>query len=106
MGIKFDDEIQALWLLGTLPDSWEMFRTSLSNFTPDGTVIMDLAKSSILNEDMRRKTQGSCFSHSNALVVEKMGRSESQGLRNKDKSRDKSRGKYNKFANVKCHYCH
>ncbi|CAN6833372.1 unnamed protein product [Brassica oleracea] len=26
MGIKFDDEIHGLWLLGTLPDSWEVFR--------------------------------------------------------------------------------
>ena len=23
MGVKFDDEIQGLWLLNTLPDSWE-----------------------------------------------------------------------------------
>ncbi|KAJ4957644.1 hypothetical protein NE237_024755 [Protea cynaroides] len=36
MGIMFDDEIQALWLLGTLPDSWETFSMSLCNSTPDG----------------------------------------------------------------------
>ncbi|GKC60052.1 hypothetical protein Tco_1087650 [Tanacetum coccineum] len=29
LGIKFDVEIQGLWLLGTLPDTWETFRTSL-----------------------------------------------------------------------------
>jgi len=31
MGIKFDDEIQGLFLLGSLPDSWETCRMSLSN---------------------------------------------------------------------------
>ncbi|GKC62967.1 hypothetical protein Tco_1095565 [Tanacetum coccineum] len=35
MDIKFEDEIQGLWLLGTLPDTWETFRTSLSNSAPD-----------------------------------------------------------------------
>ena len=26
IGIKFDDEIIGLWILATLPDSWETFR--------------------------------------------------------------------------------
>ena len=62
MGIKFDEEIQGLLLLGSLPDSWETFRTSLSNSAPDGVISMDSAKSSVLNEKMRRKTQGSSSS--------------------------------------------
>ena len=49
MGIKFDEEIQGLLLLGSLPDSWETFRTSLSNSAPDGVISMDSAKSSVLN---------------------------------------------------------
>ena len=36
-----------------------MFRTSLSNSTPDGSITMDLVKSCVLNEEMRRKSQGS-----------------------------------------------
>ena len=36
MGIKFDDEIQGLFLLGSLPDSWETFRMSLSNSASNG----------------------------------------------------------------------
>ncbi|KAJ0527304.1 putative RNA-directed DNA polymerase [Helianthus annuus] len=58
MGIKFEDEVQGLWLLGTLPDSWETFRTSLSNSAANGIITMEMAKSSILNEEMRRKSQG------------------------------------------------
>ncbi|GKD60993.1 hypothetical protein Tco_1298502 [Tanacetum coccineum] len=26
MGIKFEDEIQGLWLLGTLPDTWDWLK--------------------------------------------------------------------------------
>nr|GFD13376.1 retrovirus-related Pol polyprotein from transposon TNT 1-94 [Tanacetum cinerariifolium] len=63
MGIKFEDEIQGLWLLGTLPDTWETFRTSLSNSAPDGVITMELPTgylgNFILNEEMRRKSQGS-----------------------------------------------
>ncbi|GJZ78164.1 retrovirus-related pol polyprotein from transposon TNT 1-94 [Tanacetum coccineum] len=59
MGIKFEDEIQGLWLLGTLLDTWETFRTSLSNSAPDGVITMELAKGSILNEETRRTSQGS-----------------------------------------------
>ncbi|GJU87980.1 putative RNA-directed DNA polymerase [Tanacetum coccineum] len=59
VGIKFEDEIQGLWLLGTLLDTWETFRTPLSNSAPDGVITMELAKGSILNEETRRKSQGS-----------------------------------------------
>ncbi|KAD4180550.1 hypothetical protein E3N88_29141 [Mikania micrantha] len=72
MGIKFEDEIQGLWLLGTLPDSWETFRTSLSNSAANGIITMELAKGSILNEEMRRKSEGSS-SHSDVLVTESRG---------------------------------
>ena len=70
MNIKFEEEVQGLWLLGTLPNSWEMFRTSLSNSAPNGTMNMDLVKSCVLNEEMKRKSQGSS-SQSDVLVAEK-----------------------------------
>ena len=56
MNINFEEEVQGLWLLGTLSDSWETFRTSLSNSTPNGSITMDLVKSCVLNEEMRRKS--------------------------------------------------
>lgn len=57
----FDDEIQGLWLLGTLPNSWDTFRTSLSNSAPNGIISMDVAKSIVPNMELRRKSQGSSF---------------------------------------------
>jgi len=96
MGIKFDEEIQGLFLLGSLPDSWEILRTSLSNSAPDGVISMDLAKSSLLNEEMRRKSQGS--SSSDVLVTDSRGRSKNWGSQNREHNRSKSR-------RSDCSYC-
>ncbi|CAH1444283.1 unnamed protein product [Lactuca virosa] len=101
MGIKFEDELQGLWLLGTLPDSWEIFGTSFSNSAPDGIITMELAKGGVLNEEMRRKSQGSS-SHSDVLVTESRGRSPSRGPNNKGKYRSKSKGK---FVDYECNHC-
>ena len=100
MNIKFEEEVQGLWLLGTLSDSWETFKTSLSSSTPDNTMNMDLVKICVLNEEMRRKSQGS--SQSDVLVTKKREKSKSRG----PKKRDRSKSKTNKFVNVECHYCH
>ncbi|KAJ0105024.1 hypothetical protein Patl1_19241 [Pistacia atlantica] len=96
MGVKFDEDIKGLWLRNTLHDSWENFRVSLTNSTPNGIVTMEYFKSGVLNEEVRRKTQGSSSSHSEVLVTENRGRSKSkgQGKNGRGKSRCKSRSKY------------
>ncbi|RDX63200.1 hypothetical protein CR513_58399, partial [Mucuna pruriens] len=53
MCIKFEDEILRLLLLNSLPESWETFKVSITN------VSLQMVKGSVLNEEMRRKTQGS-----------------------------------------------
>ncbi|GJT09207.1 putative RNA-directed DNA polymerase [Tanacetum coccineum] len=88
---------KGLWLLGTLPDTWETFRTSLSNSAPDGVITMELAKGSILNEETRRKSQGSS-SQSDVLVTERRGRSQSRGPSNRGNHRSSS--SKGKFADV------
>nr|GEW06738.1 SPX domain, EXS [Tanacetum cinerariifolium] len=103
MGIKFEDEIQGLWLLGTLPDTWESFRTSLSNSASDGVITMELAKGSILNEEMRSKSQGSS-SQSDVMVTERRERSQSRGPSNRGNHRSSSNK--GKFADVECYHCH
>ncbi|GJZ82180.1 putative RNA-directed DNA polymerase [Tanacetum coccineum] len=103
MGIKFEGEIQGLWLLDTLPDTWETFSTSLSNSAPDGVITIELANGSILNEEMRRKSQGSS-SHSDVLVTERQGRSKSRGPSNRGNHRSSS--SKGKFADVECYHCH
>jgi cell division cycle protein 20 (cofactor of APC complex) len=98
MCIKFDDEIQELFLLGSLPDSWETFRMSLSNFAVDGVLSMDLVKSSILNEEIRRMSQNSP-SQSEVIVAESRGRNKNRYSGNKGKGRSYSKNRYT------CVYC-
>ena len=105
MGVKFDDEIQGLWLLNTLPDSWETLRVSLTNSAPSGVVTMEYTKSCVLNEEMRRRSQASSSSasHSDVLVTEDRGRNKFRGQNDRGKSRSKSKSKY---KNITCDYCH
>ena len=104
MGVKFDEEIQGLWLLNTLPGSWKTLRVSLTNFAPGDIVTMEYVKSGVLNKEMRRRSQASSSSssHSDVLVTEERGRNKSRDLNDRDKSRSKSRSK---FKNVTCDYC-
>ncbi|VFQ72576.1 unnamed protein product [Cuscuta campestris] len=102
VGIKLEDELAALWLLNTLPESWEIFRVSIINSAPDGIVSMQTVKPAMLNEEMRRKMQGSS-SQSEVLVTEHRGRNANRDQRGRGKSRSKSKSRY---KNVECHYCH
>ncbi|KAK8601314.1 hypothetical protein V6N12_051151 [Hibiscus sabdariffa] len=101
MGVKFDNEILGLWLLATLPDSWETFRVSVINSAQQGIITLDLAKSGVLNEEVRRRSQGST-SQSEVLVIESMGRNREKDDKGRDKSRSKSRSRY---KNLECHHC-
>ncbi|VFQ70960.1 unnamed protein product [Cuscuta campestris] len=105
MGVKFEDEILGLWLLNTLPDSWENLCVSLISSAPGGTVTMEFVKAAVLNEEVRRRTHETSTSKSDVLVTENRGRSKDRdhGEFKRGKSRSKSRSKY---KNVECHYCH
>ena len=104
MKITFDDELQALLLLSSLPESWETLVVTVSSSAPDGVVTMSQVTSSLLNEETRRKSSGS--SHSEALMMENRGsgRSKSRAPHNCDKSRGHSSSISKK--NVECYYCH
>lgn len=58
VGIKFDDEVQALLLLSLLPNSW--LRTIRAVASTFGTIklIFDGIKYLILSEDVRRRNVG------------------------------------------------
>ncbi|WVZ01079.1 hypothetical protein V8G54_027148 [Vigna mungo] len=99
--MKIDDELQALLLLSSLPESWDTLVVTLSNSAPDGKLSLDNITDSLLNEESRRKERGSS-SYSEANVVENRGRSEhrSKGKREKSRGRFKSRSK-----GLTCFYC-
>ena len=72
MKLVIDDELQALLLLNSLPDSWEILVVSLSNFAPNGVLQLAMVKDSLLNEETRRKDMGKDIAQ--ALVTENRGR--------------------------------
>ena len=101
MKMFLEDELQALLLLSSLPDSWETLVVSFSTSAPGGKLTMEMVKESLLNEEARKKKGESSFG---VLVSEKpegCGRSKSrypQGHGSKDMSRGRSK-------NSKCFHC-
>ena len=90
-----------LWLLNTLPDSWETIRVSLTNSATGGEVTMENAKSGVLNKELRTKSQDTS-SHSYVLYIEDRGRHKTRDPRSRGKSRSKSKFKN---PNIICYHC-
>ncbi|GFZ04053.1 hypothetical protein Acr_16g0006770 [Actinidia rufa] len=68
---RFDDEMQALLLLSSLPESWETLVVSLSNSAPNGKLTTSMVMDALFNEEARRIEMGSTDqSESQALVLE------------------------------------
>ncbi|CAO2841500.1 unnamed protein product [Amaranthus hypochondriacus] len=66
--MSLNDELQALLLLSSLPESWDTLFESLSNSAPDGKLTMESVKASLLSEETRRKEMDSS-NHSEAHYV-------------------------------------
>ena len=63
------DEVLALLLLGSLPDNWETLVVTMGNVEIEGKHLsLECVKSSLLNEEARRKNKES-FSNHKALVT-------------------------------------
>ncbi len=99
MNLVLDDELQALLLLSSLPDSWETLVVSLSNSTPNGVLQLAMVKDSLFNEETRRKDMAK--DDAQALVTENKGRSKGRNSKGSGKSRSQSQTK----GKVKCFYC-
>ena len=70
MKLELDDEVQALLLLSSLPDSWKTLVVSLSNSTPNGVITINMVKDNMFNEETRRKELG-ISSNIETLVIER-----------------------------------
>ncbi|GFY95794.1 hypothetical protein Acr_11g0001000 [Actinidia rufa] len=69
--LQFDDEMQALLLLSSLPESWETLVVSLNNSAPNGKLTTSMVMDALFNEEARRREMGSTDqSESQALVSE------------------------------------
>ncbi|GAA0152200.1 hypothetical protein LIER_10740 [Lithospermum erythrorhizon] len=103
MGIDFSDEVQALWILGSLPESWETLSVSLSSSIPDGTLSKEMVCNSIINEELRRESvkTDSALSNNETLVYEGKNFVKKKSKQFKRKAKNPN---LNKKEDL-CHYC-
>ena len=100
--MKVDDELQALLLLSSFPESWDTLVVILSNSAPEGRLTMDSVADNLLNEEVRRKEREDS-THYEFNIVETRGRNEPRG-RSISQSRDKSRGHSKSCSRITCYY--
>jgi hypothetical protein len=99
--VKFDDEVRALLIFFSLPESWNDLVMYVSNsVSSSNTLKFDDVVGVILIEEMRHKR--TCETSGNALNMENMGRQKDRGkgLGNRDNSR-KGRSKYS-LGKIEC----
>lgn len=84
------DELQRLFLLSSLPNSWETLMASTSNPT-SSKITLDMVKESVSNEENRRKETS--IDHGQALITEDWGRGKNKGPRDDNKSRNRSKSR-------------
>ncbi|KAE8684911.1 Actin-depolymerizing factor 1 [Hibiscus syriacus] len=88
--IEFDDEVRALILLSSLPDSWNATVTAVSSSSGNNKLKFDDARDLVLSEEIRRRESGEA-STSSALHTESRGRT-SERISNRGRSKSR-RGK-------------
>jgi hypothetical protein len=86
--IEFDDEICALIVLASLPNSWEAMRMVVSNSAGKGKLKYNDIQDLILGEEVRKRDVGETSSSGSALNLETRGRGKD---RNYNQGRSKSR---------------
>ncbi|KAE8655918.1 NAC domain-containing protein 48 [Hibiscus syriacus] len=59
--IEFDDEVRALILLSSLPDSWNVTVTAISNSSGNSKLKFDDVIDLVLSEEIRRRESGAYF---------------------------------------------
>ncbi|RVW17810.1 Retrovirus-related Pol polyprotein from transposon TNT 1-94 [Vitis vinifera] len=72
--IDFDDEIRALIVLASLPNSWEAMRMAVSNSTGKEKLKYNDIRDLILAEEIRRRDAGETSGSGSALNLETRGR--------------------------------
>ncbi|VFQ97412.1 unnamed protein product [Cuscuta campestris] len=66
--IKFDDEVQALLLLSSLPDSWSGTVTAVTNSAGPDRFTFEKIRDLVLGEDVRRRSSGESSGESLNIV--------------------------------------
>jgi hypothetical protein len=94
--IDFDDEILALIVLVSLPNSWEAMRMAVSNSAGKSKLSYKDVRDLVLGEEVCRKDASETSGSGTALNLEEMGRGHERNSGNgRSKSRkDRSKSKF------------
>ena len=87
--IDFDDEVRALILLTSLPNSWEPMRVAVSNLVGSAKLNFNDMRDHILAEEVQRIDYGEVTS-SSALHVENRGKNHDRSQNQNSRGRSKS----------------
>ena len=105
--IKFEDEVKALILLSSLPDSWAATVTAVSSSTRENTLKLSDIRDLILSEDVRKRDSGDSSSHvsNSALNTEGRGRTTQKGQNGRGRSKSRGKGQRKFQSDVTCWNC-
>ncbi|KAH1241413.1 Retrovirus-related Pol polyprotein from transposon TNT 1-94 [Glycine soja] len=92
--IKFEDEVKALILLSSLPDSWAATVTAVSSSTRENALKLSDIRDLILSEDVRKRDSGESSSHvsNSTLNTEGRGRTTQKGQNGRGRSKSRRKG--------------
>ncbi|MCO5607937.1 hypothetical protein L7F22_062139 [Adiantum nelumboides] len=67
-GFDFDEELKSIFLLCSLPNSWDIFCTAISNLAPNGKLVFNDVTNALLTKEIRHKSLD-IASHGDAYMV-------------------------------------
>jgi hypothetical protein len=102
--VDFDDEVRALLILCSLPESWNGLVMAVSNsLSGSNTLKFDDVVGVILSEEMRRKSRGE--TSGNALNMENRGRQKDRGKGSGNRGNSR-KGRYkSRLGKIECWNC-
>ena len=106
--IDFDDEIRALIVLASLPNSWEVMRMAISNSTGKEKLKYNDIRDLILAEEICKRDASKTLGSGSALNLETKGggnnRNSNRG-RSKSRNSNQNRSKSRSGQQVQCRNC-
>ena len=106
--IDFDDEIRALIVLASLPNSWEVMRMAVNNSTGKEKLKYNDIRDLILSEEIRRRDADETSGSGSALNRETRNRGNDRNSnrdRSKSKNSNRNRSKSRSGQQVQCWNC-
>ncbi|KAK4485212.1 hypothetical protein RD792_007839 [Penstemon davidsonii] len=110
--IEFDDEVQALLLLSSLPESWNATVTAVSSSSGSNKLKFNDVRDLVLNEEIRRRESGETSTPSalstksrDRSINNNRGRSNHRGRSKNGKSRSRNPSNFRNSKTVECWNC-